>query len=74
MPEQLWITALLNKHFAGVANAILSAVHVQPAHPQAPITNYIAMQLLVFVLLLLFFLICEGAVVGRQSGRHAAHR
>ncbi|MGA7463675.1 MAG: F0F1 ATP synthase subunit A [Candidatus Korobacteraceae bacterium] len=56
MPEQLWITALLNKHFAGVANAILSAVHVQPANPQAPITNYIAMQLLVFVLLLLFFL------------------
>ncbi len=56
MPEQLWITALLNKHFAGVANAILSAVHVQPAHPQAPITNYIAMQLLVFVLLLVFFL------------------
>jgi F-type H+-transporting ATPase subunit a len=56
MPEQLWITALLNKHFAGVANAILGAVHVQPANPQAPITNYIAMQLLVFVLLLLFFL------------------
>ncbi len=56
MPEQLWITALLNKHFAGVAHAILSAVHVQPANPQAPITNYIAMQLLVFVLLLLFFL------------------
>lgn len=56
MPEQLWITALLNKHFAGVANAILSAVHVHPAHPEAPITNYIAMQLLVFVLLVLFFI------------------
>ncbi len=56
MPEQLWITALLNKHFAGVAHAILSAVHVQPANPQAPITNNIAIQLLVFVLLLLFFI------------------
>ncbi len=56
MPEQLWITALVNKHLAGVANAILNAVHVHPANPQAPITNYIAMQLLVFVLLLLFFL------------------
>jgi len=56
MPEQLWLTALLNKHFAGLANAILSAVHVHPAHPEAPITNYIAMQLLVFVLLVFFFL------------------
>lgn len=56
MPEQLWITALVNKHLAGVANAILNAVHVHPANPQTPITNYIAMQLLVFVLLLLFFL------------------
>jgi len=56
MPEQLWITALLNKHFAGLANVILNAVHVRPASPQAPITNYIAMQLLVFVLLLLFFI------------------
>jgi F-type H+-transporting ATPase subunit a len=56
MPEQLWITALLNRHFAGVANAILNAVHVQPVHPEAPITNYIALQVLLFVLLVLFFI------------------
>jgi len=56
MPEQLRITAFLNEHFAGLANAILNAVHVKPAYPQAPITNYIAMQLLVFALLLLFFI------------------
>lgn len=57
MPEQLWLTALLNKHFAGVANAMLSAVHVRPTYPQAPITNYIAMQLLTFVLLIIFFIV-----------------
>jgi len=57
MPEQLWITALLNKHFAGVANAILNAVHVPARYPQAPITNYVAMELLVFVLLLLTFVV-----------------
>jgi len=57
MPEQLWITALLNKHFAGVANAIMNAVHVPSAHPQAPITNYVAMQLLVFVFLILVFIL-----------------
>jgi len=60
MPEQLWLTALLNKYLAGVANAVLGVVHVQPAYPQAPITNYVAMQLLVFVLLILFFAIVRA--------------
>ena len=31
MPEQLWITALLNKYLAGVANAILGAFHLHSA-------------------------------------------
>jgi F-type H+-transporting ATPase subunit a len=55
MPEQLWFTALLNKHFAGVANAILGAVHLQARYPQAPIPNWLSMQILVFVILVLFF-------------------
>jgi F-type H+-transporting ATPase subunit a len=57
MPEQLWITALLNKHFAGLANAILNACHLPSSHPQAPITNYVAMQLVVFVFLLVVFVL-----------------
>jgi F-type H+-transporting ATPase subunit a len=60
MPEQLWLTALLNKYFAGVANAILGTFHLRATHPQAPITNYVAMQLLVFVLLILFFAIVRA--------------
>jgi F-type H+-transporting ATPase subunit a len=60
MPEQLWLTALLNKYFAGVANAILGAFQLRATHPQAPITNYVAMQLLVFVLLILFFAIVRA--------------
>src|SRR5664279_2810895 len=60
MPEQLWITALLNKHFAGVANAILGIFHLHAAYPRAPIPNYVAMQLVVFVLILLFFAIVPG--------------
>ncbi len=56
MPEQLWITGLFNKYLGGIATAILGIVHVQPANPHAPITNYVAMQLLVFAVLLLFFI------------------
>jgi F-type H+-transporting ATPase subunit a len=55
MPEQLWVTAFLNKYLAGVANAILGVFHLHSTHPQAPITNYVAMQLVVFVLLVLIF-------------------
>ncbi|MGA2902667.1 MAG: F0F1 ATP synthase subunit A [Candidatus Korobacteraceae bacterium] len=60
MPEQLWITALLNKYLGGAANALLGAFHLHAASPQAPITNYVAMQLLVFVLLILFFIVVRA--------------
>jgi len=68
MPEQLWITALLNKYFAGLANAILNAVHLPSAHPQAPITNYVAMQILVFVLLLLTFVLVRSRLSVENPG------
>ena len=57
MPQQLWITAFLNKYLGGVANALLNAVHLPSSHPQSPITNYVAMQILVAVLLVLVFLV-----------------
>ncbi len=59
MPEQLWITALLNKYLAGVANGILVIFHLHSPHPEAPIPNYVAMQFVVFVFLLLVF--ADGA-------------
>jgi len=55
MPEQLLFTEILNKHFAGPVDSLLAAVHVTPAFANAPITNAFAMELLVFVTLLVFF-------------------
>jgi F-type H+-transporting ATPase subunit a len=55
MPTQLLFTRFLNAHFAGVANAVLAAFHVQPAHPAAPFNNAFAMELLVTGILLLYF-------------------
>ena len=60
MSEQLWITALLNKYFAGIANAILNALHLPAQNPHTPITNYVAMQILVFVLLVVSFIIVRA--------------
>ncbi|HEY0307914.1 MAG TPA: F0F1 ATP synthase subunit A [Acidobacteriaceae bacterium] len=55
MPEQLLLTEILNRHFAGPVDRLLAAVHVTPAYAQAPINNAFAMELLVFVVLVAFF-------------------
>jgi F-type H+-transporting ATPase subunit a len=57
MPTQLLLTRLLNAHFAAPVDALLRAVHVQPAYPSAPITDTFAMELLVFFALLLYFVL-----------------
>jgi F-type H+-transporting ATPase subunit a len=51
------ITALFNKIFGGLATQILQAVHFQPYHPEAPITQTFSMELLVFGLLLVGFIL-----------------
>src|ERR1019366_10483869 len=69
MPEQLWITALLNKYFAGVANAIPGIFHLPAQYAQAPIPNYVAMQVVVFVLMLLFFVIVRARLSVDDPGK-----
>ncbi|HEY4053902.1 MAG TPA: F0F1 ATP synthase subunit A [Terriglobales bacterium] len=57
MPEQLLFTRLLNQAFHGPVAALLQALHIEPMYPQAPITNAVAMEVLVVGLLLVFFVI-----------------
>ena len=58
----------LNKYLAGVANAILGVFHLHSSHPQAPITNYVAMQLVVFVLLVLVFVAVRSRLSVENPG------
>lgn len=60
MPEQLWLTELLNRALAGPVTALLRTFGVQPKYPQAPITNAFAMELLVFAFLVLVFVIVRS--------------
>jgi F-type H+-transporting ATPase subunit a len=57
MPTQLLFTRFLNAHFAAPVDALLRAFHVQPTYPSAPISDTFAMELLVVLPLLLFFLV-----------------
>src|SRR5260370_18938610 len=56
MPEQLWLTELLNRYFGGMTTSLLRHLGIEPAYPQAPINNTVAMEMLVVALLLAFFL------------------
>jgi F-type H+-transporting ATPase subunit a len=69
MPEQLPFTALLNRLFAGPVNALLNALHVRPEYTKAPITNPVAMQVLVVLILgLLFLLVRMRLSVDKPGG------
>ena len=57
MPEQLVFTRILNHAFAGPADALLRALHVHVTEPAAPLSNAFAMELLVTLFLLIYFVV-----------------
>jgi F-type H+-transporting ATPase subunit a len=68
MPEQLWFTEVLNRLFASPVTSLLRALHIEPRYPTAPIANSFAMELLVFSLLLILFLLVRSRLsVDRPS-------
>ena len=68
MPIQPAFTQFLNAHLAGPANALLSAVHVHPAYPEAPITPAVSMELLVFVVLVAYFVVVRMTLQVEKPG------
>jgi F-type H+-transporting ATPase subunit a len=68
MPEQLPFTALLNHLFGGAALSILQALHIHPEYPSAPITNAVAMQILVAGLLIAVFLVVRARLSVDRPG------
>jgi F-type H+-transporting ATPase subunit a len=68
MPEQLFFTRILNGLFAGPVDALLRALHISPEFPQAPITNAVAMEVLVFVFLLVVFLLVRSSLSVESPG------
>jgi F-type H+-transporting ATPase subunit a len=57
MPTQTLFTQFLNQHFGAFTTSFLQALHVQPKHREYPITDAFAMELLVFLLLIAYFLV-----------------
>jgi F-type H+-transporting ATPase subunit a len=68
MPEQLWFTKILNATFAGPVNALLHALGITPEHSNAPITNAVAMEVLVCGVLLLLFILVRSRLSVESPG------
>ena len=68
MHEQLWFTALLNKYLAGPVAAVLSPLGIRFSDPGYVFTNTVAMEILVALLLLTFFLLVRMRLSVERPG------
>ncbi len=68
MEHELWFTALLNKLLAGVLSPLLARMHAAPADPAHPIPDYLAMELLVFAIIVVGALILRRQLSVEKPG------
>ena len=68
MPTQLPFTAFLNHLLAGPVTAMLRALHIEPTYPQAPITNFVAMEIVVILILTLLFVLTRSRLSVEKPG------
>jgi len=68
MHEQLWFTAFLNQLFAGPVAGLLRTLHFEPKYPDAPIPNSVAMELLVFLFLVVVFALLRSRLSVDKPG------
>lgn len=68
MEHPIWVTVLVNRLFGKAALALLAALHIQPSNPEYPIPNHIAMEFLVFLIAIVFFLWLKGRISVDRPG------
>ncbi|MFB3777765.1 MAG: F0F1 ATP synthase subunit A [Bryobacteraceae bacterium] len=70
MPEhELWVTAIFNKYLAGLANWILGMAGVAVENPDKPWANYVAMQIVVALIVVVVFAILRPRLSVDKPGR-----
>ncbi len=68
MPLQHFLAHLLNHLFGGPVTHLLTAIGLPPLHPTAPINGTFTMELLAFLILLVFFLIVRVSINVERPG------
>jgi F-type H+-transporting ATPase subunit a len=70
MPEhELWVTALFNQYLAGGANAVFSLLKLHTEDPARPWANYVVMEILVAILLMVVFAILRPRISVDRPGK-----
>jgi F-type H+-transporting ATPase subunit a len=67
--HELWFTKLLNDYLAGPANAVLSIAGMQAADPARPWANFIAMEILVALIIVVLFAIIKSSLSVDKPGK-----
>ncbi len=69
MPEhELWITKLLNDLLGGPVGSLLASIGIHAEHAERPITNYVAMELLVAAIIVVVFTILRSRLSMDKPG------
>ena len=69
MEHDLWFTKLLNDYAAGPANAILGLFHQHAHNPERPWANFIAMEVLVAIILIVLFALLRTRLHVERPGK-----
>jgi F-type H+-transporting ATPase subunit a len=67
--HELWFTELLNNYLAGPAQAVLSLVGMQAANPGRPWANFIAMEILVALFIVVLFALLKARLSVDKPGK-----
>jgi F-type H+-transporting ATPase subunit a len=69
MHEELWLTKLFNDHLAGLGNSILNLASVHAHNPERPWTNFITMEILVALMILVVFAMLRSRLSMDRPGK-----
>jgi F-type H+-transporting ATPase subunit a len=66
--HQLLVTEILNRIFASPVTALLHALGIHVAHPEAPIPNHVAMQILLLIFMVVLFMVIRSQLSVENPG------
>jgi F-type H+-transporting ATPase subunit a len=70
MPEhEVWLTQIFNDHLAGLGNSLLALFRVHAEHPARPWSNFITMQVLVALIVVVLFAILRTRLSMDRPGK-----
>lgn len=69
MEHELWVTALFNNYLAGPANAVLSLAGMKPENPARPWANFVAMEMVVALVIVVLFAILRPRLSIDRPGK-----